>query len=98
MKCFKCEFLNSHDPKLRPLARSAGANFADDLNSTLTKMRQFGELLASHVAAKAKLVLTVDRFGFSMIPNRGMIRTMRKGQSCKSLFSQEPQKVYSCRA
>ena len=49
------EFLIIHDPKLRQLAGSAEANFADDPNTTLIKVRQFGELLASHVAAKAKM-------------------------------------------
>ena len=59
MKSLNFEFLIIHDQKLRQLAGSAEANFADDPNTTLIKMRQFGELLASHVAAKAKMVSIV---------------------------------------
>ncbi len=55
MNSLNFEFLIIHDPKLRQLGGSAEANFADDPNTTLIKMRQFGELLASHVAVKAKM-------------------------------------------
>lgn len=59
MRSLNFEFLTSHDPKLRQLAGSAEANFADDPNTTLMKVRQYGELLASHVAAKAKMASAV---------------------------------------
>ncbi|WP_333697023.1 DUF4145 domain-containing protein, partial [Phaeobacter italicus] len=59
MQSLNFEFLITHDPKLRQLGGSAEANFADDPNTTLIKVRQFGELLASHVAAKAKMVSAV---------------------------------------
>ncbi|MDO6757043.1 type I restriction-modification system endonuclease [Phaeobacter inhibens] len=59
MQSLNFEFLFTHDPKLRQLGGSAEANFADDPNTTLIKVRQFGELLASHVAAKAKMVSAV---------------------------------------
>jgi len=59
MRSLNFEFLIVHDPKLRQLAGSAEANFADDPNTTLIKVRQYGELLASHVAAKSKVVSAV---------------------------------------
>lgn len=55
MKTQNFEFLSGHDPNLRQLAGRAEINFADDPGTTLIKVRQFGELLASHVAAKAKM-------------------------------------------
>ena len=78
MKSLNFEFLITHDPKLRQLAGIAEANFADDPNTTLIKMQQFGELLAGHVAAKAKMVSTVSPSGFSMVPNQGMFQAMEK--------------------
>ena len=72
MKSLNFEFLIIHDPKPRQLAGSAEATFADDPNTTLIKMRQFGELLASHVAAKAKLLSAANRPGFSVAPDQGM--------------------------
>jgi len=45
-------FLQAHDEQLCHLGQRAERYFAEDPNTCLIKLRQFGELLASHVAAK----------------------------------------------
>lgn len=45
-------FLAHYDPQLARLAERAEFNFAEDPNTCLVKLRQFGELLVQHVAAR----------------------------------------------
>ncbi|MEO0670035.1 MAG: DEAD/DEAH box helicase family protein [Pseudomonadota bacterium] len=59
MKSPNFEFLIGHDPKLHRLAGLSETYFTDDPGTTLIKVRQFGELLASHVAAKARMAEAV---------------------------------------
>ena len=49
------EFLQVHDPRLVRLGSLAERYFADDPNTCLIKLRQFGEVLAQLTAAKVKL-------------------------------------------
>lgn len=44
-------FLATYDPRLAALPQRAELYFAEDPNTSLIKLRQYGELLASHVAA-----------------------------------------------
>lgn len=44
-------FLEQHDPRLTHLGQRAERYFAEDPNTCLIKLRQFGELLIRHVAA-----------------------------------------------
>ncbi len=44
-------FLEQHDPQLMHLAQRAERYFAEDPNTCLIKLRQFGELLVRHVSA-----------------------------------------------
>ena len=44
-------FLQSHDPIFYQLAHNAETVFATDPNTTLIKLRQFGEAIAQEVAA-----------------------------------------------
>lgn len=48
-------FLQSHDPQLVRLGTLAERYFADDPNTCLIKLRQFGEVLAQLTAAKVGL-------------------------------------------
>ena len=48
-------FLSAHDLQLVRLGTQAERYFADDPNTCLIKLRQFGELLAKLVAANAGL-------------------------------------------
>ncbi|MBN9416363.1 MAG: type I restriction-modification system endonuclease [Candidatus Eremiobacteraeota bacterium] len=48
-------FLEQHDPQLMHLAQRAERYLADDPNTCLIKLRQFGELLIKHVAAQHRL-------------------------------------------
>ncbi len=53
-------FLQQHDRQLARLGALAERFFADDANTCLLKLRQFGELLAQSVAAKAGLWVSPD--------------------------------------
>lgn len=44
-------FLESHDPLFVQLAESAERAFSSDPNTTLIKLRQFGEAIAQHIAS-----------------------------------------------
>jgi type I restriction enzyme, R subunit len=46
-------FLAEHDPLFVELASTAERAFSSDLNTTLIKLRQLGEALAQHLAARA---------------------------------------------
>ncbi|WP_176503818.1 type I restriction-modification system endonuclease [Cobetia sp. 5-11-6-3] len=50
-------FLSEHDPLFFQLARAAEQTFAGDPNTTLIKLRQLGEALAQHMAARIGLEL-----------------------------------------
>jgi len=52
---FNFAFLEEHDPQLVRLGGLAEQYFASDPNSSLIKLRQFGELLAGLIAAKVGL-------------------------------------------
>ena len=45
-------FLAEHDPLFVEIAESAERAFAGDPNTTLIKLRQLGEALAQHLAAR----------------------------------------------
>ena len=51
------DFLAVHDAQLVRLAALAERYFVDDPNTTLIKLRQFGELLAQQVAARFRVRL-----------------------------------------
>ena len=53
-------FLEQHDPQLLWLGALAERYFRDDPVTCLTKLRQFGEVLAQLVAAKAGLYRSPD--------------------------------------
>jgi type I restriction enzyme R subunit len=53
-------FLAHHDPRLVALGTHAERYFADDPNTTLMKLRQFGELLAQRAAARLGLYASPD--------------------------------------
>ena len=53
-------FLAKHDVQLMRLGALAERYFGDDPNTTLIKLRQFGELLAQLTAAKAGLFTNPD--------------------------------------
>ncbi|MEQ1717798.1 MAG: type I restriction-modification system endonuclease, partial [Hyphomicrobium sp.] len=53
-------FLAVHDAQLVRLATLAERMFVEDPNTTLLKLRQFGELLARHVAARFRLLTSPD--------------------------------------
>ena len=48
-------FLESHDPIFYQLAHNAETVFATDPNTTLIKLRQFGEAIAQEIATLALL-------------------------------------------
>ncbi|MFD1007940.1 type I restriction-modification system endonuclease [Oceanisphaera ostreae] len=50
-------FLGEHDPLFLQLAQAAEQAFAGDPNTTLIKLRQLGEALAQHIAARIGLEL-----------------------------------------
>ncbi|MGB5855285.1 MAG: type I restriction-modification system endonuclease [Oceanisphaera sp.] len=50
-------FLAEHDPLFLQLAQAAEQSFAGDPNTTLIKLRQLGEALAQHIAARIGLEL-----------------------------------------
>jgi len=54
------EFLQVHDPQLVRLGSLAERYFADDPNTCLIKLRQFGEVLAQLTAAKVRLYADPD--------------------------------------
>lgn len=49
-------FLAEHDPLFVELAQSAERAFSSDPNTTLIKLRQFGEALAQHMAVLARII------------------------------------------
>src|SRR5512135_225427 len=51
-------FLQSHDEPLAPLGMLAETYLADDPDTCLLKLRQFGELLAQTIAVRMKLYKT----------------------------------------
>lgn len=51
--CSNFAFLQEHDPVFLQLARMAEQAFASDPNTTLIKLRQFGEALAQDLASRA---------------------------------------------
>ena len=53
-------FLHRHDPRLAQLGARAEANFTDDPNTCIVKLRQFAETLVKHVAATTKAPRGVD--------------------------------------
>ena len=53
-------FLESHDPQLVRLGALAEQYFTTDPNTSLIKLRQFGELLAQLAAAKVGLYVSPD--------------------------------------
>lgn len=59
------EFLADHDAQLVRYAALAERFFADDPNTSLIKVRQFAELLASLIAARRR-VMTIRRVRFPM--------------------------------
>ena len=46
------DFLSEHDPIFSQLAKTAETVFPSDPNTTLIKLRQFGEALAQDLAAR----------------------------------------------
>ena len=50
-------FLESHDPIFYQLAHNAETVFATDPNTTLIKLRQFGEAIAQEIATGAGIFL-----------------------------------------
>ncbi|NJO30157.1 MAG: hypothetical protein HC874_23470, partial [Richelia sp. SL_2_1] len=54
-------FLASHDSQLARLGTLAERYFADDPNTCLIKLRQFGELLAQLVAASVGMYVYDER-------------------------------------
>jgi len=44
-------FLNGHDPLFLRLCVTAERNYHDDPNTTVIKLRQFGEAIVKHLAA-----------------------------------------------
>ncbi len=53
-------FLAKHDPLFLELAVAAERAFASDPNSTLIKLRQFGEALAQDLASKCGILFTAE--------------------------------------
>ncbi len=53
-------FLHRHDPRLAQLGARAEANFTDDPNTCIVKLRQFAETLVKHVATTTKAPRAVD--------------------------------------
>jgi type I restriction enzyme R subunit len=60
MRSSNFDFLKPHDPQLVRLGALAERYFHDDPNTSLIKLRQFGELLAQLVAAKTGLYESAD--------------------------------------
>ena len=55
------EFLAEHDPLLLRLCISAERNYHDDPNTTVIKLRQFGEAVVRHLAAVFNITATPDQ-------------------------------------
>ncbi|XXZ14992.1 type I restriction-modification system endonuclease [Sorangium sp. So ce315] len=53
-------FLDHHDPRLVVLGTQAERYFADDPNTCLVKLRQFGEILAQRAAARLGLYISPE--------------------------------------
>lgn len=54
-------FLAEHDPLLLRLCVSAERNYNDDPNTTVIKLRQFGEAIVRHLAAVFNITVTPDQ-------------------------------------
>lgn len=54
-------FLKKHDPLFLRLCESAERNYHDDPNTTVIKLRQFGEALVKHLAAVFDIEITPER-------------------------------------
>jgi type I restriction enzyme R subunit len=54
-------FLEQHDPLLLRLCASAERNYYDDPNTTVIKLRQFGEAVVRHLAAVFNVATTADQ-------------------------------------
>jgi type I restriction enzyme R subunit len=53
-------FMRGYDPQFERLGALAERYFADDPNTCLVKLRQFGELLAQETAARTGLYTSAD--------------------------------------
>lgn len=54
-------FLQEHDPLLLQLCLAAERNYHDDPNTTVIKLRQFGEAVVRHLAAVFNLTTTTEQ-------------------------------------
>ncbi|HAA57589.1 MAG TPA: type I restriction-modification system endonuclease [Myxococcales bacterium] len=60
-------FLEQHEPLLVRLGSLAERYFADDPNTSLLKLRQFGEVMSQHVAACVGLFVSPDEKQFTLL-------------------------------
>ncbi|MFC1611765.1 hypothetical protein ACFL6C_12455 [Myxococcota bacterium] len=60
-------FLAKHDALLDKLGALAESYFQDDPNTSLIKLRQWGEILTQHVAAACGVYTTTDEHWLDLI-------------------------------
>ena len=61
VRSYNFSFMRIYNPQFDRLGALAERYFQDDPNGSLTKLRQFGELLAQEVAARIGLYTSTDQ-------------------------------------
>ena len=82
--CSNFAFLQEHDPVFLQLARTAEQAFASDPNTTLIKLRQFGEALAQDLASRAGIEFEARTSQSDLLYKLG--REIDLDQNIRSLF------------
>ncbi len=77
-------FLEEHPPILLQLAMAAERAFAGDPNTTLIKLRQFGEAMAQDIAARSGIVFDTNTTQADLLFK--LNRDVRLDQSIRNLF------------